>query len=212
LFGTGLSDDTGVATTVSLPLSIDNASVSFDVPAANISVAGRLYYVSPTQVNVFVPWELEGQSSAIIKVNISETVGRTYTLPLATYSPAFFEYSLGGQQLLAALDTSNKLITPSSAAARGQVVELFANGLGPVTNQPATGEPAPSTTLAKTQATPTVTIGGANATVQFSGLAPGFAGLYQLNVVVPPGINPGVQPVIVTIGGISSPAVNLPVK
>lgn len=212
LFGTGLSDDTGVANTVSLPLSIHNVSVSFDVPSANISVPGRLYYVSPTQVNVFVPWELAGQSSAVIKVNISETTGQTYTLPLTTYSPAFFAYSQGGQELLAALDTGNKVITPGNAAVRGQVVELFANGLGPVTNQPATGDPAPSATLSKTQATPTVTIGGADATVEFSGLAPGFAGLYQLNVVVPPGINPGVQPVIVTIGGISSPAVNLPVK
>ena len=212
LFGTGLSDDTGLANTVSLPLSINNVSVSFDVPSANISVPGRLYYVSPTQVNVFVPWELEGQSSAIIKVNISETTGQTYNLPLTTYSPAFFAYSQGGQELLAALDTSNKVITPGNAAVRGQVVELFANGLGPVTNQPATGEPAPSGTLAKTQATPTVKIGGADATVEFSGLAPGFAGLYQLNVVVPPGINAGVQPVIVTIGGISSPPVNMPVK
>ena len=212
LFGTGLSDDTGVASTVTLPLSIHNVSVSFDVPSANISVPGRLYYVSPTQVNVFVPWELEGQSSAVIKVNISETTGQTYNLPLTTYSPAFFAYSQGGQELLAALDTSNKVITPGNAAVRGQVVELFANGLGPVTNQPATGDPAPSTTLAKTQTTPIVKIGGADATVQFSGLAPGFAGLYQLNVVVPPGINPGVQPVIITIGGKSSPAVNLPVK
>jgi minor extracellular serine protease Vpr len=212
LFGTGLSDDTGVADTVSLPLSIHNVSVSFDVPSTNISVAGRLYYVSPIQVNVFVPWELQGQSSAVIKINISETSGQTYNLPLATYSPAFFAYSQGGQELLAALDTSNKVITPGNAAVRGQVVELFANGLGPVKNQPATGEPAPSTPPATTETTPTVTIGGADATVQFSGLAPGFAGLYQLNVVVPASINPGIQPVIVKIGGISSPAVNLPVK
>ncbi|HUK14963.1 MAG TPA: hypothetical protein VLW65_01055, partial [Bryobacteraceae bacterium] len=213
LFGTGLSDDTNTNTYATLPLSIDNASVSFDVPSANLSVPGRLYYVSPTQVNAFVPWELAGQSSAIIKINISETNGQTFTLPLVTYAPAFFEYTAGNQLWLAALDTGNKLITTTHPAVRGQIVELYANGLGPVTHQPATGDPAPSApNLAETTTTPRVTIGGVDAPVQFNGLAPGFAGLYQLNVTVPASINPGTQQVIVEIGGVSSPAANLPVQ
>src|ERR1019366_6400969 len=44
-----------------LPLTIDGVTVSFDVPSAKISVPGHLTFVSPGQVNVQVPWELQGQ-------------------------------------------------------------------------------------------------------------------------------------------------------
>jgi uncharacterized protein (TIGR03437 family) len=61
-------------------------------------------------------------------------------------------------------------------------------------------------------ATPTVTIGGQSATVLFSGLAPGFASLYQVNVDVPSNIATGRQPITFTIGGVSAPAAYLYVK
>jgi uncharacterized protein (TIGR03437 family) len=51
-----------------------------------------------------------------------------------------------------------------------------------------------------------VTVGGQPATLQFSGLAPGFPALYQVNFLVPQVT--GLQPVVVTIGGVSSPPVN----
>jgi uncharacterized protein (TIGR03437 family) len=54
-------------------------------------------------------------------------------------------------------------------------------------------------------------IGGQQATVQFSGLAPGFAGEYQINVVVPAGLT-GNQQVTVAIGGVTSPPATLPLQ
>jgi len=66
--------------------------------------------------------------------------------------------------------------------------------------------------LATTKNTPTVTIGNKDAPVSFSGLTPGLPGLYQINVTVPAGLTPGNQPVVVTIGGQSSKASNLPVQ
>ena len=65
-----MSDFTDQSTTSILPLAIDYVNVSFDVPSAGISVPGHLTYVSPTLVNVQVPWELAGQSSAQVKVTI----------------------------------------------------------------------------------------------------------------------------------------------
>ena len=201
IFGAGLSETTNYETGATLPLAIDYVTVSFDVPAAGISVPGRLVYVSPNQVNVQAPWELQGQSSAQVKVTINYTNGNVVSLPLSDYAPAFFEVGSG---VVAALDASNRLIGSGSPARRGQTVQLFANGLGPVTNQPASGEPAPASPLARTKSTPVVTIGGQPADVSFSGLAPGFAGLYQINVTMPSNLSPGAHPISVAIGGRTS--------
>lgn len=212
LFGTALSDATAVATTTELPTSLQGALVTFDAPSGAVSVPGRMYYASPGQINVQVPWELSGQTLAVIKVNIGETTGQIYNLPLATYSPAFFQYPASNTQFVAAVDLAGKLISATNPAIRGNVVALYANGLGPVTNQPASGAPAPASPLSETTTMPIVTIGGVQAPVQFSGLNPGFAGLYQLNVTIPANVPAGIQPVTVSIGGVTSPASSLPVQ
>jgi adhesin/invasin len=89
---------------------------------------------------------------------------------------------------------------------RGQAAFLYANGLGPVTNQPASGEPARVSPLSEIPAaTPVaILIGGKQAQVIWAGLAPGFPGLYQVNVIVPVDIPAGNQPVTVSIAGKTS--------
>jgi uncharacterized protein (TIGR03437 family) len=57
-----------------------------------------------------------------------------------------------------------------------------------------------------------VTVGGRPAAVQFSGLAPGFVGLYQVNVVVPPDAPTGVQPVIITVDGVASKSASVQIQ
>ena len=201
IFGSNLSDFTDFAKTTTLPMSIDNVRVSFDVPSAGISVPGRLTFISRSQVNVQIPWELQGQISAQVKVILGEANGVLYTLPLSNYSPGVFE---AGTAAAAALDASFRLITAANPAKRGQAIQIYANGLGPVSNQPATGEPASSAKLSQTTTTPVVTIGGQPAQVLFSGLAPGFPGLYQLNVIVPASATAGQQKLSVSIGGKTS--------
>jgi len=83
------------------------------------------------------------------------------------------------------------LVTPSNPAAPGEVVIVYATGLGKVEPAPPTGQPAPSSPLPVTVEQPTVTISGFPAEVLFSGLAPGFAGLYQLNVRIPQNLPAG---------------------
>ncbi len=215
IFGRGLSDTTRIFSTRYLPLSLARVSVSFDVPSKGLSLPGRLHFVSDGQVNVQVPWELQGLNTAWIKVSIGyDSSSGVYTLPLADYAPAFFEYTepASGRALIAALDEGYKLITSDSAARRGRVVQFYANGLGPVDNQPPSGEIAPAQPLATTLATPTVTVGGRPAAVQFSGLAPYIVGLYQLNISVPADAPTGLQPVVITVGGVTSKAATLPVQ
>jgi minor extracellular serine protease Vpr len=213
IFGSNLSNTTSSATTATLPLAIAYVTVSFDVPSAQLSLPGHLVYVSPNQVNVQVPWELQGQSSVQIKVTVSDSSGSAYgnvvTVPLSDYAPAFFE--IGGGQV-AAQDVSFQLIGTANPARRGQVVQLYANGLGPVDGQPASGDYAPLLPLSTCKSQATVTIGSQNADVGFCGLAPGFPGLYQINATVPLGLAAGTYPVTVSIGGQTSKASHIVVR
>ncbi|HEY2844601.1 MAG TPA: S8 family serine peptidase, partial [Bryobacteraceae bacterium] len=201
LMGSGLSDLTDVSAPPTIPLAIDYASVSFDVPSAHLSVPGHLIYVSPAQINVQVPWELQGQTSAQVKVNVDFSPSNVASISLAPAAPAFFVVAGSA----AARDLNAQVINAANPAHAGAIITLYANGLGPVTNQPASGDPAPGDPLARTP-TPVVTIGTQQATVQFSGLTPGLGGLYAMNVVVPSTLAPGVYPVTVSIGGKTSPS------
>jgi minor extracellular serine protease Vpr len=192
-----------------LPMGIDGTAFSFD--ASSLSLPGRFNYVSPTQLNLQVPWELVGQTSAVVKVMVNYTYGAEYTLALAEYSPGIFVID-STTQAAAALDQSNNVVSTSNPVAPGSVVQLFLNGLGPVSNTPADGAAAPSSPLAKTPTTPTITIGGQNATVQFSGLAPNYVSLYQVNFVVPQGTPSGLQAITCSIGGVTSKTAYLSVK
>jgi minor extracellular serine protease Vpr len=217
VFGNNFAPSTSSYSTPYLPISLNSVSVSFDTP--NISVPGHIVFVSAGQVNIQVPWELQGQTAVQIKISNGDSHGVVYTMPLGAYSPALFVIPSGGQNIAAALDENNNVITTTNPVAQGHVVQLFANGLGPVTNQPASGDPAPSNPLARTTTPPIVTIGGVTVpaqNVQFSGMTPGNAALYQINAVVPEGIVvsnvvPNLQPVTISIGGVVSPTVLIPV-
>jgi minor extracellular serine protease Vpr len=187
----------------SLPLQLDFTTVSFDAPSAGISVPGYISFVSPGQVNVWVPWELAGQSSVQMKVGIDEGFyGNVVTIPLQSTAPGFF---LNGNVAIAQ-DQNYNLISASNPAVPGQAIVLYCNGLGPVNPQPASGAPASGTSISNTTTTPVVTIGGQSAQVIFSGLSPGFVGLYQVNVYVPSGLSAGNQPITIAIGGQTSPS------
>ena len=205
-----------LATTALLPLTLDAVSVSFDVPSKGISVPAAMYYVSPTQINVVVPWELQGQTTAQMKVIMDEPFGTPFfsnvvNVPLADASPAFFaDFATG---IVAARDANYVQIFSNHPAIQGQSIQLYANGLGPVNPQPASGAPSPtSEPLSRTTSTPVVMIGNKQAQVQYSGLAPGNAAEYQINVVVPTGLTPGNLQITVAIGGRTSKAAILPVQ
>jgi minor extracellular serine protease Vpr len=202
------------------PLNWDGVSVSFDVPNAYDGTPadyngspGHIVFVGGTggQINLQVPWELQGASSVQVKVSIDGVANsNVVTVPLAQYAPTIFQSS----GIVAAVDaTTGSIITAANPAHAGDVVELYANGLGPVNNQPASGDPASTsaTSLATTKTQPTVTIGGQNAAVSYSGLNPGNPGLYQINVTVP-SVASGNQTVTLSIGGVSAPTAVIPIK
>ena len=208
--GTNLSDATQDLSTYFLPFSMSGVSVSFASPDGTQLWAGRVSYVSPAQINLQIPWELQGLTSAQLTVNIADW-NVPYTLPIAPYLPAMFTYG-AGQHLAIAQDENYRLITASNPARPGKYIIVYANGLGAVDNPPPSGEATPTQPLARTLVTPTVSIGGVAAQVLFSGLTPGSIGLYQIDVVVPPNAPSGLQPVEIVENGVSSQPANLPIQ
>ena len=207
IFGSDLSDTLKVFNTPYLPISLANVSVSFDSEANRISVPGRLHFVSPTQVNVQIPWEVQGLTTVSMKVSLGELQTRLIQLPISNQQPAFFEYTEStGQRSAAALDGAFRVVGAGNAVQRGSPIQFFLNGLGAVDNRPASGEVSPSQPLATSRVLPVVTIGGRPAQVIFSGLAPGNVGLYQVNVVVPADAPVGRQAVTCSVNGIAAPS------
>jgi uncharacterized protein (TIGR03437 family) len=212
IYGSNLSPAFQAASTLSLPYALSTASVSFY--AANGRFPGRLQFVSPGQMNVQIPWELQGQTSAQFVVDIGfNSLYPAVTIPLARSSPGVFTNGS------AILDENNNLVGSANPAKRGpaHAVQIFVNGLGPLDKQPPTGEPSPypvqtSDGLARTLDTPTVTIGGVPATVTFSGLTPYWVGLYQINATLPNNTPTGSEDLIVSIGGATSKTTKLQVQ
>ncbi|HUJ49914.1 MAG TPA: hypothetical protein VLW25_06930, partial [Bryobacteraceae bacterium] len=104
------------------------------------------------------------------------------------------------------------VVDANSPAHAGDYLQIYANGLGPVSNTPQTGAEAVASPLSYLIGNATVTIGGVQAPVSFAGLAPGFIGLYQVNVQVPQGVGTGdTVPVMLSIGATVSNGVTISV-
>ncbi len=120
--------------------------------------------------------------------------------------PEIFQY--GVNRAVAQNASDYTLNGPNNAVPAGGSLVVYFTGGGLVNGDRRTGVPAASTTLMQTKLATTVTIGGQQVGVAFSGLTPGSIGLYQVNITVPTNLSPGDYPVAITVGGVTgSPAV-----
>lgn len=214
ILGRGLADSTQSPSTSYLPLSLSGVSVSFDLPSRKESYPGRIAFVSESMINVQIPWELQGVNSVQMKVSLGDFSSALYTVPLNDHSPAAFEFTEegSGRVLVAARDGNLQPIGTTNPARKGQTVLIHANGLGPVENRPATGEPTPQDPASAVRVMPEITIGGRPARVQSAVLTPGSISLYQISAVVPEDAPSGLQPMVLTSNGITAKTVTIPVQ
>ena len=168
-----------------------------------------IFYVSPTQINAMVPNEQPVGVSTQVLVHRGNLFGTPVFIDIAATDPGVLQY---GQQEAIAVDVNGNLIGPSNPAHAGNVLVMYCLGLGAVTQAVADGAAAPSSPLAIVVNPVTLTVGTQTANVLFAGLTPDLAGLYQVNFVVPQGTAAGEVPVIVSVGGQFSVAVNLAVQ
>jgi uncharacterized protein (TIGR03437 family) len=176
-----------------------SATAPLQTALAGISVMANglpcpLYYAGASQINLQVPLAIAGDP-VIFQVS-SPNGSLSIPLHLAPTAPGLWPYILHPDPTGWTVD---------GKAARGSTVILYASGLGAVSPPVPTGAAAPPDTLSYTVATPSVAIGGSAAQVLFSGLAPSFVGVYQLNVVIPANIPAGPATItLATADGASS--------
>ncbi len=190
LYGSDLAPTTATA---SLPFP----QTFYGVQVLINGIQAPIYYVSPTQLSVIVPYLTAAGTVAQIQVINNNTASNLITEFTGSTSVGVFTNNpLGGIGTAAALHPDNSLISAASPAQIGETVAVFLSGMGAVYLPVQDGTPAPSNPLSITTATPLVFLldsagNYVQAAVTFSGLAPGYAGLYQLNFTIPSGLVSG---------------------
>jgi uncharacterized protein (TIGR03437 family) len=194
IFGTALASGTAQATTTSLPTTLQSAQVLMN------GIAAPLFYVSPTQINAQVPWEVTGLFATDLTVQVIANGSQSNVVAnaLAATAPGIF---------VVVHNADNTLVTSANPAVPREYLVVYCTGLGTVTNQPSTGAPAPLSPLSYTPQNSIVTIAGVSANVPFSGLAPDFVGLNQVDVQVPANVvSASAAPLVLSNGGKSTTA------
>ena len=204
-----------------MPKTLADEEVLFNGAAA------PLYFVSPGQVNFLVPMSAPVTGTAdveIVQVSTGQVLGAA-SVAMAPVSPAIFCGASGGCLLnggfyqAAVLNQDYSVNSATNPAARGSIISIYCTGQGALDNAPADGAAAGTSPLSTTPQTPRVAIGTNfvddiptqtgdptnGKWVTYSGLAPGFAGLWQINVQIPMATVPSVQvPIAIQYDGVGS--------
>jgi uncharacterized protein (TIGR03437 family) len=192
IYGSGMAQATLPAAGLPLPTTLGGATVTIG------GITAPIFYASPVQINAQVPFQATAGSAAVV-VKLGGNVVGSSNVTVQGVAPGLFLGS-GGQAAAVNLDGSAN--TPANPAEVGSVIAVFMTGLGPVDHAVATGAAASANPLSHVTGTVSASIGGQSAQVAFAGLAPGFAGLYQVNVRVPQ-VGAGNQPLGISVNGVA---------
>ena len=229
IFGTNMASKAGVLLSASsTPLSMELKNSSDTISVKINGSAAPMFYASTTQTSVQLPWKITDGTANIV-VTRNGTASASQQLQVGQFSPGIFTTTQNGQGMALAFNAVPITVNgkaalaiaqpagsvpglPTVPAKVGDHMFVYCTGLGAVTPSIADGA-APcalsgcksTDTQRKTNTLPKVLIGGVSAHVEFSGLAPQFVGVYQLNFQLPSGVPTGnAVPIHIQIGGATS--------
>jgi uncharacterized protein (TIGR03437 family) len=171
----------------------------------------NMYYVSPGQINFLVPPVLL-PGKVNLQLVIDGLAGPSVPVELPPASPALFQLDL---ENAVATRPDGSVVTPESPARPGDIVILYATGLGQTTPPIVYNQLPASAAWLRQKADFLLTLDGTRLAadcILYAGIAPGFAGLYQINVALPDwtGQNPEIR---IGLGdALSMPGLRLPVQ
>jgi uncharacterized protein (TIGR03437 family) len=187
VFGTNLAPSTQVAYTLPLPLTLAGVSATVN------GIAAPLYFVSPLQLNIQIPYET-ATGTALLAVDNNGQVA-TYSFTVSASAPGLYTQNQAG----------TGPITAPSSGSRGQTFALYVTGAGEVSPPVATGAVPAGSQVPVPLLPVSVTVGGVTANLAYVGLPSWSVGTLQVNFTVPQNAPLGVQPVVVTVGSAASP-------
>jgi uncharacterized protein (TIGR03437 family) len=187
--GTQLASATQLAPFFPLPYSLAGVSATVN------GISAPLYSVAPNELKVQIPYE-SGSGAAVLAVNNNGKVAY-FPVTIAAAAPGIFTAADGS-------------LSANATAKQGQTIVAYVTGEGDLNPSTPTGATPAAGTAASRLPKPRlgvgVTVGGLPATVTFAGVQSGTAGVMQVNFTIPAAVPPGVQPVVVSVGGAASPA------
>jgi len=223
LWGSGLAGDRAQAPGSTWPASLLDRQV-----VVNDQLVAPLYYLDPNQVNFQLPSNTPlGQQRVAVRLADTGELVAGGSLLVASTSPGIFTLGESGSGQGAVLNQDNSINGPGNPAAIGSTIQVYGTGQGQVSPTVPDGTPAPSSPLSytvsvstsdaktcfATQPSTCVAVGSGFGTIQYSGLAPGLVGVWQINVTIPSGIATGnAVGLRVVIDGSSSNLVTIAVK
>jgi uncharacterized protein (TIGR03437 family) len=222
LFGTGLADDTATAASAPWSTSLLKREV-----VVNDDIRSPLYYLSPTQTNFQVPWGSPvGANRIAVRVADTGELMAGGTLNVGSTSPGIFTISQDGKGQAAAVNEDGRVNSASNPATKGSYISLYGTGQGQVSPAVLDGAAALASPLSKavtvltadaksciaSQPAMCIAIGTGFGEIQFSGLTPGFVGLWQINVKIPADVPSGNVPVRILLNGTPSNTVTVAVR
>jgi uncharacterized protein (TIGR03437 family) len=211
IFGSSLADAPASAASLPLPTTLSGSS---------IVLAGRqapLMFASGGQVSAMIPYGIAVNTAQQVAVAHGNSISVPQQITIAAAAPGIFasDGSGKGQGIIVGVKASGDQAVADAGhpVSAGDVVVIYCTGLGEVNPPIVAGNAASLTQLEQAVNPVTVTIGGVSAPVLFSGLTPGYVGLYQVNATVPAGVSAGAQvPVVITAAGQSSAPVTIGVR
>jgi uncharacterized protein (TIGR03437 family) len=201
VYGTNLSPVNMASAEIPLPTALANSCLSVN------GLPVPILYVSPTQVNAQMPNQEIGDVTLILRTPGGQS--NNYNLVIEPNAPSVFLASVGGTTGIPTVvrNDDNELVTASHPIHRksNTALVIYLTGLGPTSPTVGSGQPAPANPLAVSITQPTVTLGGTELPVLFSGLAPGMVGVDQINVSVPFDVPDGMSvPLVISQGAVST--------
>jgi len=188
-----------------------------------------IQYCSRGQINVQVPYEVQGQRTATVYVVLGSTRSNGVQVQVTPLDPAFF--ITDWPTLTPAMYdwTAGAVVAAGAPVKRGDTISLYGTGLGPTTNDPSTAQPAAPSPVAETLTPINLVLGDStalgtspsgvvvtgntfNIPASFAGLTPGFVGLYQVNVTIPQSIAPGTYFVELSQGTVTGNVASLTIQ
>lgn len=223
IFGTNLASKLAITDTIPLSTTLDTvSSVTFN------GVKAPLYFVGPTQIDAALPWEslASGATSGTVDIVVTTNTGSSaaQTVNVVQAMPGIFTVSQNGLGQAIATDNADgawaapagsiagvttRPFSISTQGQNGHALIIWCTGLGAVAPPIADGansyNPDGSVTVRQTVTTPVVTVGGVQAQVLFSGLAPGFVSENQVDILLGPNTPTGdAVPVQITVNGVTT--------